>query len=152
MKTKTVKRRVGGSATGNGQERGTARSGTASTSATGKPPSVRGGVVDRTVKRAKARAPRALAKLWQLRLYVTDSSSKSLTAFANLKQFCETHLKGRYRIKVIDLLQQPQLAKGDQILAIPTVVRKLPKPVRTIIGNLSNTERVLVGLDLRAAN
>ena len=81
-----------------------------------------------------------------------DQTFKSVTAFTNLKKFCETHLKGRYRIKVIDLLKHPHLAKGDQILAIPTVVRKLPKPVRTIIGNLSDTERVLVGLDLRAAN
>ena len=89
------------------------------------------------------------AHLWQLRLYVTDSSPRSLTAFANLKKFCESHLKGRYRITVIDLLKQPHLAKGDQILAIPTVVRRLPKPVRTILGNLSDTARVLVGLDLR---
>ena len=89
------------------------------------------------------------AKLWQLRLYVTDQTQKSLTAFANLKKICETHLKGRYRITVIDLLKHPQLAKGEQILAIPTVVRKLPNPVRTIIGDLSDTERVLVGLDLR---
>ena len=92
------------------------------------------------------------AKLWQLRLYVTDSPPKSQMAFANLKKFCESHLKGRYHITVIDLVKQPHLAKGDQILAIPTVVRKLPKPVRTILGNLSDTERVLVGLDLRAAN
>jgi circadian clock protein KaiB len=86
-----------------------------------------------------------------LRLYVTDQTPKSLVAFANLKTFCENHLKGRYRIKVIDLLKHPRLAKGDQILAIPTVVRKLPKPVRTIMGTLSDTERVLVGLDLRSA-
>jgi len=92
------------------------------------------------------------AKLWQLRLYVMDSTSKSATAFTNLKQFCQTHLKGRYRITVIDLLKQPQLAKGDQILAIPTVVRQLPRPVRTLIGNLSDTARVLVGLDLRTAD
>ena len=91
-------------------------------------------------------------KLWQLRLYVTGQTSKSLTAFANLKKICESHLKGRYRITVIDLVKQPHLAKGDQILAVPTVVRKLPKPVRTIIGNLSDTERVLVGLDLRLAD
>ena len=78
-----------------------------------------------------------------------DQTHKSVTAFDNLKKFCETHLKGRYRIKVIDLLKQPQLAKGDQILAIPTVVRQLPKPVRTIIGNLSDIEHLLVGLDLR---
>jgi circadian clock protein KaiB len=72
-----------------------------------------------------------------------------LTAFANLKQICEEHLKGRYRIQVIDLVEEPQLSKGDQILAIPTLVRKLPQPVRKIIGDLSDTERVLVGLDLR---
>ena len=89
------------------------------------------------------------APLWQLRLYVTDSTPRSLMAFANLKQFCETHLKGQYRITVIDLLKKPQLAQGDQILAIPTVVRRLPKPVRILIGNLSDTARVLVGLDLR---
>ena len=105
----------------------------------------------KTVKQRAAASPRQPAKLWQLRLYVTGSTLKSLTAFANLKKFCESHLKGRYHITVIDLVKQPQLAKGDQILAIPTVVRKLPKPVRTIIGNLSDTERVLVGLDLRAA-
>ncbi|MBI4626939.1 MAG: circadian clock protein KaiB [Verrucomicrobia bacterium] len=92
------------------------------------------------------------AKLWQLRLYVMDQTSKSLTAFANLKQICETHLKGRYRITVIDLAKEPQLAKGDQILAIPTVVRKLPIPIRTIIGTLANTEHVLVGLDLHVTN
>jgi circadian clock protein KaiB len=78
-----------------------------------------------------------------------DTTPKSQTAFANLQEICETHLKGRYHITVVDLLKQPQLAKGDQILAIPTVVRRLPNPVRTIIGSLSDTERVLVGLDLR---
>lgn len=103
----------------------------------------------------RASAPRARprpAQLWQLRLYVTGQTSRSMAAFATLKKLCESHLKGRYHIEVIDLLEQPQLAKGDQILAIPTVVRKLPQPVRTIIGNLSDTERVLVGLDLRRAN
>ena len=122
----------------------------ASTSAHANASSLAGAVVGRTVKRAKARAP-GLAKLWQLRLYVMDTTLKSRTAFANLKQICETHLKGRYRITVIDLLKHPQLAKGDQILAIPTVVRRLPTPVRTIIGSLSDFDRVLVGLDLRAA-
>jgi circadian clock protein KaiB len=106
----------------------------------------------KTVKRHATTPARQPAKLWQLRLYVTDSTPRSLTAFANLKKFCESHLKGRYRITVIDLVKQPHLAKGDQILAIPTVVRKLPKPVRTILGNLSDTERVLVGLDLRPAD
>ena len=105
-----------------------------------------------TVKRRGAAAARRPAKLWQLRLYVMDGTPKSVTAFSNLKKFCERHLKGRYRIKVIDLVRQPQLAKGDQILAVPTVVRKLPKPVRTIIGNLSETAGALVGLDLRPAD
>ncbi len=105
----------------------------------------------KTVKRRAPAAKSPADELWQLRLYVMDQTPKSATAFANLKSFCENHLKGRYRIKVIDLMRQPQLAKGDQILATPTVVRKLPKPVRTIIGNLSNTESVLVGLDLRAS-
>jgi circadian clock protein KaiB len=88
--------------------------------------------------------------VWDLRLYVAGQTPKSLLAFANLKKICEEHLAGRYRIEVIDLLKYPQLAKGDQILALPTLVRKLPQPVRKIIGDLSNTERVLVGLDLRA--
>ena len=106
----------------------------------------------KTVKRRASGSHPRPAKLWQLRLYVTGSTLKSLTAFSNLKKFCESHLKCCYRITVIDLVKQPQLAKGDQILAIPTVVRKFPKPMRTIIGNLSDTERVLVGLDLRAAD
>jgi circadian clock protein KaiB len=88
---------------------------------------------------------------WKLRLYVAGQTPKSLAAFANLKKLCETHLAGRYEIEVIDLLVNPQLAKGDQILAIPTLVRQLPAPVRKIIGDLSNTERALVGLDLRPA-
>lgn len=85
---------------------------------------------------------------WKLRLYVAGQGPKSLVAFANLKRLCEDHLKGRYTIEVIDLVETPRLAKDDQILAIPTLVRKLPEPVRKIIGDLSNTERVLVGLDL----
>ena len=105
----------------------------------------------KTVRQRSSAANGAPGKLWQLRLYVTDSTPKSLTAFSNLKKFCESHLKCRYRITVVDLVKKPQLAKGDQILAIPTVVRKLPKPVRTIIGNLSDAERVIVGLDLRPA-
>ena len=106
----------------------------------------------KTVRRRASDSHHRPDKLWQLRLYVTDSTPKSLTAFANLKKFCEIHLKSRYRITVIDLVKQPQLAKGDQILAVPTVVRRLPKPVRTLLGNLSDTERVLVGLDLRATD
>jgi circadian clock protein KaiB len=87
---------------------------------------------------------------WTLRLYVAGQSPKSLAAFSNLQAICEEHLPGRYRIEVIDLLEQPQLARGDQILAIPTVVRRLPLPIRKIIGDLSDTERALVGLDLRS--
>jgi circadian clock protein KaiB len=86
---------------------------------------------------------------WELRLYVAGQTSRSIAAFANLKKICDEHLSGEYHIEVIDLLKNPQLAKGDQILAVPTLVRKLPAPVRKIIGDLSNTERVLVGLDLR---
>ena len=87
---------------------------------------------------------------WNLRLYVAGQTPKSLAAFSNLKRICEEHLEGgHYKIEVIDLLISPQLAKGDQILALPTLVRKLPEPVRKIIGDLSDTERVLVGLDLR---
>ena len=91
------------------------------------------------------------ARIWRLRLYVAGQTPKSLTAFANLKRICEDHLRGRYRIEVIDLLERPNLSRGDQILAIPTLVRRLPTPVRKIIGDRSNTERVLVGLDLRSA-
>jgi circadian clock protein KaiB len=86
---------------------------------------------------------------WELRLYVAGQTPKSLAAFANLKKICEDHLKGKYHIEVIDLLKNPQLASGDQILAIPTLVRKLPPPIKKIIGDLSNTLRVLVGLDVR---
>jgi circadian clock protein KaiB len=87
---------------------------------------------------------------WDLRLYVAGPTPKSVAAFRNLEQLCEEHLAGRYRIEVIDLMKNPQLAQGDQILAVPTLVRKLPSPIRKIIGNLSNIERVLVGLDLRS--
>ncbi|MBW3623528.1 MAG: circadian clock KaiB family protein [Armatimonadetes bacterium] len=86
---------------------------------------------------------------WDLRLYVAGQTPKSVAAFANLKRICEEHMGGRYQIEVIDLVEKPQLAKGDQILAIPTLVRKLPEPMRKIIGDLSNTEKVLVGLDIR---
>lgn len=89
---------------------------------------------------------------WQLRLYVAGQTPKSLTAFANLKRICEEHLAGKYHIEVIDLLKDPKLARGDQILAIPTLVRKLPEPVRKIIGDLSNVDRALVGLDIRAVS
>jgi len=98
-----------------------------------------------------ARPKNAKEELWQLRLYTAGQSPKSLTAFANLKRLCEEHLQGRYTIEVIDLTRHPQLAAGDQIVAIPTLVRKLPEPLRRIVGDLSNTERALVGLQLRPA-
>jgi circadian clock protein KaiB len=87
--------------------------------------------------------------LYELRLYVAGQTSRSLTAFANLKRICDTHMNGQYHIEVIDLLKTPQLAAGDQILAVPTLVRRLPEPIRKIIGDLSNEERVLVGLDIQ---
>jgi circadian clock protein KaiB len=87
---------------------------------------------------------------YNLRLYVAGQTPKSVTALANLRNICEVHLVGRYQIEVIDLLEHPQLAAGDQILAVPTLVRRLPEPLKRIIGNLSNMERVLVGLDLRS--
>ena len=92
--------------------------------------------------------PQEAGKMWVLRLYVAGQTPKSLAAFANLKRICEENLHGQYKIEVIDLLVNPHLAKGDQILALPTLVRKLPTPFRKIIGDLSNTERVLIGLDL----
>ncbi len=104
-----------------------------------------------TMRQSALGVRRRRAKLWELRLYVAGQTPKSLAALSNLKAICENHLKGRYRIDVIDLLAEPQLSTGDQILAIPTLVRKLPEPVRKIIGDLSDTERVLVGLDLRPA-
>lgn len=88
-------------------------------------------------------------EIWELRLYVAGQTPKSIKAFANLKKICDEHLAGRYKIEVIDLLENPQLARGDQILAIPTLVKKIPEPAKKIIGDLSNTERALVGLDLR---
>jgi circadian clock protein KaiB len=93
-------------------------------------------------------AARKGAEQWNLRLYVAGQTPKCITAFANLKKLCEERLGGNYSIEVIDLLRKPQLASGDQILAIPTLVRRLPPPMKKIIGDLSNTERVLVGLDL----
>ena len=100
-------------------------------------------------RETKKRPKKKGDKPWSLRLYVAGQTPKSIEAFANLKAICEEHLPGRYEIEIIDLLVNPQLAKGDQIIAIPTLVRKLPEPVRKIIGDLSNTERVLVGLELR---
>lgn len=108
-----------------------------------------------TVKKrvpAKKRATRSKrTALWELRLYVAGMTPTSIRAFENLKKLCEEHLQGVYRIHVIDLLERPMLAHGDQIIAVPTLVRRLPTPVKKIIGDLSNAERVLVGLDLRPA-
>ena len=98
-------------------------------------------------------APKAPAETtvpaFQLRLYVAGQTAKSMAAFVNLKRICETHLAGQYQIEVIDLIKTPQLAAGDQILAVPTLVRRLPEPIKKIIGDLSNEERVLVGLDVQ---
>ncbi|MCF2487822.1 circadian clock KaiB family protein [Dyadobacter sp. CY347] len=91
------------------------------------------------------------AEIWELRLYVAGKTTKSVTALANLRKYCEEYLKDKYVIEVIDLLLQPQLAEGDQILAIPTLVKKVPEPIRKIIGDLSNEEKVLVGLNIRPA-
>jgi circadian clock protein KaiB len=102
-----------------------------------------------TAEAKKKTTSENVEKCWQLRLYVAGQTPKSLAAFANLKRICEEHLEGKYSIEVVDLLVNPQLAKGDQILAIPTLVRKLPEPIMKIIGDLSNTERVLVGLDIK---
>ena len=88
-------------------------------------------------------------EIFDLRLYVAGQTPKAIRAFTNLQRICDEHLEGRYRIEVIDLLEDPQLGRGDQILALPTLVRRLPEPIKKIIGDLSNTERVLVGLDLR---
>jgi circadian clock protein KaiB len=88
-------------------------------------------------------------EIFDLRLYVAGQTPKAVRAFANLRKICDDHLAGRYRIEVIDLLEDPRLGRGDQILALPTLVRRLPHPIKKIIGDLSNTERVLVGLDLR---
>lgn len=94
----------------------------------------------------------AKEKAWQLRLYIAGQTPKSVTALKNLKMYCETHLKGQYNIEVIDLLVKPQLAEGDQIFAVPTLVRKVPEPIRKIIGDLSNEEKVLVGLNIVPVN
>ena len=101
------------------------------------------------IKSKTKRAAKGSPEFWQLKLYVAGQTPKSLAALANLRQICEEHLVGKYHIEVIDLIKDPKLAQGDQILAIPTLVRQLPEPLRKIIGDLSDTERVLVGLDLR---
>ena len=99
---------------------------------------------------SKARkSSKSRADFFDLRLYVAGQTNRSIVALANLQRICDEHLEGRYRIEVIDLLEHPQLARGDQILALPTLVRKLPEPIRKLVGDLSDTERALVGLDLR---
>jgi len=98
----------------------------------------------------KRRAAKSTSSdFWRLRLYIAGQTPNSIAAIANLKKICEDKLRGKYRIEVVDLLEKPQLAKGDQIIAIPTLVRRLPPPVKKIIGNLSKTESVIVGLDLQ---
>jgi circadian clock protein KaiB len=102
-----------------------------------------------TARHQRAADNESAKETWELRLYVAGQTPRSVTAFANLKKICEEHLAGRYTIEVIDLMQQPQLAAGDQIVAIPTLIRKLPEPLRRIVGDLRNTEKALVGLNLR---
>lgn len=102
-----------------------------------------------TTKKRKPAKSAPVTEIWILRLYVAGQTPKSIAAFANLKKICDEHLAGSYRIEVIDLLTKPTLAKGDQILAIPTLVRQLPPPVKKLIGDLANTERVLIGLDIK---
>ena len=115
------------------------------------------GAKARTVSSMKQKASRSSrqrtskAMEWELRLYVAGNTPNSITAFSNLQHICEEHMGGRYRIEIIDLFKSPQLASGDQIIAVPTLVRRLPTPIKKIIGDLSNTERVLVGLDLKPA-
>ena len=105
--------------------------------------------MNKTIK-ANRRAPAKINReFWELRLYVAGRTPRAIAAFSNLKTICEEHLAGKYHIEVIDLTQNPGLAQGDQILAVPTLVRKLPEPIRKIIGDLSDTERTLVGLELR---
>ena len=104
-----------------------------------------------TLKSEKTIGKQSEVKKWELRLYIAGNTPRSMTALANLKKYCEEHLANQYSIEIIDLLVHPQLAAGDQILAVPTLVRKIPVPVRKIIGDLSNEEKVLVGLDIRPA-
>ena len=101
---------------------------------------------------AENAGPDPAEDMWDLRLYIAGQTPRSVAAFANLKKICEEHLQGRYNIEVVDLVKHPQLAAGDQILAIPTLVRKLPQPLRKIVGDLRDTERALVGLQLRPAS
>jgi circadian clock protein KaiB len=104
-----------------------------------------------TVRKNRRITKAARGNFWELRLYIAGQTPNSIAAIANLKKICEDQLQGKYRIEVVDLLKKPQLAKGDQIVAIPTLVRRLPPPVKKIVGNLSRTERALVGLDILRA-
>lgn len=106
---------------------------------------------DKPTQKKKPAKSTPMEEVWILRLYVAGQTPKSIAAFANLKNICDEHLAGKYRIEIIDLIANPTLAKGDQIFAIPTVVRQLPPPVKKLIGDLANTERVLVGLDIKPA-
>ncbi|HXA85825.1 MAG TPA: circadian clock KaiB family protein [Candidatus Dormibacteraeota bacterium] len=119
--------------------------------ATSKRVPVRDPANDGSEKAKKPNARPFKRPLWELRLYVAGMTPTSIRAFENLKKLCEEHMHGAYKIQVVDLLERPTLARGDQIIAVPTLVRRLPTPVKKIIGDLSNTERVLVGLDLRPA-
>ena len=105
----------------------------------------------KTIAKARTKTSRAPSTKYVLYLYVAGETAKSVSALSNLKKICDAHLEGQYRIEVIDLLQNPRLARDHQILALPTLVRQVPSPVRKIIGDLSNTERVLVGLDIKAS-
>ena len=107
--------------------------------------------MNKSIVAKRSAAKRNRSNFWELRLYIAGQTPNSLAAIANLKKICEDQLSGKYRIEVIDLLEKPQLAKGDQIVAIPTLVRRLPPPVKKIVGNLSRTERTLVGLDIQRA-
>ena len=118
--------------------------------ATGKSSAAKGSATEPAF--AAPRGGEAPTLKWQLRLYVAGQTPRSVASLVNLRRVCEEHLAGQYEIEVIDLMKNPQLAKGDQIFAIPTLVRKLPEPMKRIIGDLSNTEKLLVGLDLRQAN
>jgi circadian clock protein KaiB len=111
----------------------------------------RSSVAGKAAPKQSESRPKFNPEIWELRLYVAGNTPNSIAAFANLQQICEKHMGGRYRIEIIDLLENPQLARGDQIVAIPTLVRRLPTPIKKIIGDLSNAERVLVGLDLKPA-
>jgi len=103
----------------------------------------------KSLRAGKRRKTKADPEFFDLRLYVAGQTARSVAALANLQRICDEHLEGRYRLEVIDLLERPQLAQGDQIVALPTLVRKLPEPIRKLVGDLSDTERALVGLDLR---